>query len=130
MRPDGTRDDANGIRQFNAGTGGGDGVLLPTVAIHPNSQVRAAAFGVKLSFAEHAKVGIPVTVLSMAFAVCWLAYNTDATRIEVPGVITWERARGGDEPGTSRQSRRIPTDPPECTTSGPSTSTMPSAIDY
>jgi Na+/H+ antiporter NhaD/arsenite permease-like protein len=35
---------------------------------------RAAAFGVKLSFAEHAKVGIPVTILSMAVAVCWLAY--------------------------------------------------------
>jgi Na+/H+ antiporter NhaD/arsenite permease-like protein len=35
---------------------------------------RAAAFGVKLSFAEHAKVGIPVTLLSMAFAVLWLAY--------------------------------------------------------
>jgi Na+/H+ antiporter NhaD/arsenite permease-like protein len=35
---------------------------------------RAAAFGVKLSFAEHAKVGIPVTLLSMAFAVVWLAY--------------------------------------------------------
>jgi Na+/H+ antiporter NhaD/arsenite permease-like protein len=35
---------------------------------------RAATFGVRLSFAEHAKVGIPVTVLSMAFAVLWLAY--------------------------------------------------------
>jgi len=45
MRPDGTRDDAAGIRQFNVGTGGGDGVVLPTVAIHPNSEVRAAAFG-------------------------------------------------------------------------------------
>src|ERR1043166_7416577 len=50
MRPDGTRDDAAGIRQFNVGTGGGDGLALPTVAIHPNSEVRAAAFGVlKLS---------------------------------------------------------------------------------
>jgi Na+/H+ antiporter NhaD/arsenite permease-like protein len=35
---------------------------------------RAASFGVRLSFAEHAKVGIPVTLLSMAFAVFWLAY--------------------------------------------------------
>jgi Na+/H+ antiporter NhaD/arsenite permease-like protein len=35
---------------------------------------RAAAFGVRLTFAEHAKVGIPVTILSMAFAVIWLAY--------------------------------------------------------
>ncbi|PYP43187.1 MAG: hypothetical protein DMD43_00070, partial [Gemmatimonadetes bacterium] len=50
MRPDGTRDDSLGIRQFNVGTGGGDGTVLPTLAIHPNSEVRAAAFGVlKLS---------------------------------------------------------------------------------
>ncbi|PYP43188.1 MAG: hypothetical protein DMD43_00075 [Gemmatimonadetes bacterium] len=50
MQPDGTRDDAAGIRQFNVGTGGGDGLALPTVAIHPNSQVRAAVYGVlKLS---------------------------------------------------------------------------------
>src|SRR5438093_11011397 len=50
MRPDGTRDDVNGIREFNVGTGGGDGLALPTVAIHPNSQVRAAVYGVlKLS---------------------------------------------------------------------------------
>jgi len=35
---------------------------------------RAAAFGVRLSFAEHAKVGIPITLLSIAFAVFWLAY--------------------------------------------------------
>jgi Na+/H+ antiporter NhaD/arsenite permease-like protein len=35
---------------------------------------RAADFGVDLSFAEHAKVGIPITLLSMAFAVFWLAY--------------------------------------------------------
>src|SRR5207249_1311143 len=39
------RDDAAGIRQFNVGTGGGDGLALPTVAIHPNSQVRAAVYG-------------------------------------------------------------------------------------
>jgi Na+/H+ antiporter NhaD/arsenite permease-like protein len=35
---------------------------------------RAADFGVKLSFSEHAKVGIPITLLSIAFAVYWLAY--------------------------------------------------------
>lgn len=35
---------------------------------------RAATFGVRLSFKEHAKVGIPVTLLSIAFAVVWLAY--------------------------------------------------------
>lgn len=46
MRPDGVRDDALGIRQFNVGTGGGHGVLLPTVEIHPQSEVRAAAVGV------------------------------------------------------------------------------------
>ena len=45
MRPDGTWDDAHGIRQFNVGTGG-ESVALPTAAIHPNSEVRAAVFGV------------------------------------------------------------------------------------
>jgi Na+/H+ antiporter NhaD/arsenite permease-like protein len=35
---------------------------------------RAADFGVNLSFSEHAKVGIPITLLSIAFAVFWLAY--------------------------------------------------------
>ena len=45
MRPDGTRDDSTGIRQFNVGTGG-ESVALPTVSIHPNSVVRAAVFGV------------------------------------------------------------------------------------
>ena len=46
MAPNGTLDPAAGIREFNVGTGGGDGVLLPTVAIHPNSEVRTATFGV------------------------------------------------------------------------------------
>lgn len=45
MQPDGTRDDAQGIRQFNVGTGG-ESLVLPTVAIHPHSEVRAAQFGV------------------------------------------------------------------------------------
>jgi hypothetical protein len=44
MRPDGAFD-ATGIREFNVGTGG-ESVELPTVAIHPNSEVRAARFGV------------------------------------------------------------------------------------
>jgi len=35
---------------------------------------RAANFGVRISFAEHARVGIPITLVSMAFAVAWLAY--------------------------------------------------------
>jgi Na+/H+ antiporter NhaD/arsenite permease-like protein len=35
---------------------------------------RAAGYGVRISFAEHARVGIPITVLSMAFALFWLAY--------------------------------------------------------
>lgn len=45
MRPDGTLDRLRGIRQFNVGTGG-ESVALPTVAIHPNSEVRAATYGV------------------------------------------------------------------------------------
>jgi PKD repeat protein len=45
MAPDGSPDDARGIRQFNVGTGG-ESVALPTVAIHPQSEVRAAEFGV------------------------------------------------------------------------------------
>jgi hypothetical protein len=52
LAPDGSRDDAWGIRQFNVGTGG-ESVALPTVAIHPQSEVRAAEFGVlKLSLAR------------------------------------------------------------------------------
>jgi Na+/H+ antiporter NhaD/arsenite permease-like protein len=35
---------------------------------------RAANFGVRISFAEHARIGIPITLISMAFAVSWLAY--------------------------------------------------------
>lgn len=44
LRPDGTRDDAGGIRQFNVGTGG-SGLALPT-EIHPHSESRGAEFGV------------------------------------------------------------------------------------
>lgn len=47
MQPDGTRDDATGIRQFLAGTGGeSPPAALPTVAVHPNSEVRASVTGV------------------------------------------------------------------------------------
>lgn len=46
MDPAGTADTARGIIQFNAGTGGGEGTSMPTVAIHPNSVVRSTAFGV------------------------------------------------------------------------------------
>jgi Na+/H+ antiporter NhaD/arsenite permease-like protein len=35
---------------------------------------RAASFGVRISFAEHARSGIPITLISMAFALAWLAY--------------------------------------------------------
>ena len=35
---------------------------------------RAAAFGVRIGFADYARVGVPVTLLSMAIAVCWLYY--------------------------------------------------------
>ena len=44
MNPDGAVDD-NGIREFIVGTGG-ESTALPTVAIHPNSDVRGDAFGV------------------------------------------------------------------------------------
>lgn len=36
---------------------------------------RAAAFGVRLSFAEYAKVGVPVALLSIAIAVLWLGFG-------------------------------------------------------
>lgn len=45
MTPTGTVDQAAGIRQFNVGTGGGDGVSPPT-EFHPNSEVQSATFGV------------------------------------------------------------------------------------
>lgn len=45
MDPDGNLDEAGGIRQFNVGTGG-ESIAEPTVAIHPNSEVRSATYGV------------------------------------------------------------------------------------
>jgi Na+/H+ antiporter NhaD/arsenite permease-like protein len=36
---------------------------------------RASAFGVRISFAEYARAGIPITLISMAFAVVWLAWT-------------------------------------------------------
>lgn len=45
MDPTGALDEATGIRQFNVGTGG-ESVAEATVAIHPNSEARAAVFGV------------------------------------------------------------------------------------
>ncbi|MBX6367030.1 MAG: anion transporter [Rhodospirillales bacterium] len=36
---------------------------------------RAAAFGVEIGFAEYARVSVPATLLSIAFAVCWLAWG-------------------------------------------------------
>lgn len=35
---------------------------------------RAAFYGVRITFAEHARAGVPITLLSMAFAMFWLAY--------------------------------------------------------
>ncbi|HTS94316.1 MAG TPA: SLC13 family permease [Stellaceae bacterium] len=35
---------------------------------------RAAAYGVRITFAEHARAGVPITLLSMAFALAWLAF--------------------------------------------------------
>src|SRR5260221_9803431 len=45
MNPSGALDATRGITEFNVGTGG-YALALPTVAIHPNSQVRAAVYGV------------------------------------------------------------------------------------
>lgn len=45
MTPSGAVDEARGIREFVVGTGG-ESTALPTVAIHPNSEVRGATFGV------------------------------------------------------------------------------------
>jgi len=36
---------------------------------------RAAGFGVRLTFGEYARVGVPATLLSVAFAVVWLAWT-------------------------------------------------------
>jgi hypothetical protein len=44
MKPDGSVDDARGIRQFSVGTGGESVDNFST--IHPNSEVRGSAFGV------------------------------------------------------------------------------------
>jgi PKD repeat protein len=45
MTPDGAVDDAQGIRSFTVGTGG-ESTIMPTVAIHPHSEVRGDTFGV------------------------------------------------------------------------------------
>lgn len=45
MNPDGGVD-PNGIREFIVGTGGGQGTILPTAQVHPNSEARSADFGV------------------------------------------------------------------------------------
>lgn len=36
---------------------------------------RAESFGVRISFADYARAGVPATVISMAFAVFWLAWT-------------------------------------------------------
>jgi Na+/H+ antiporter NhaD/arsenite permease-like protein len=36
---------------------------------------RGAAFGVRIGFADHARAGVPITLLSMGFAVLWLAWT-------------------------------------------------------
>jgi Na+/H+ antiporter NhaD/arsenite permease-like protein len=36
---------------------------------------RAAGFGVRLTFGEYARVGVPATLLSVGFAVAWLAWT-------------------------------------------------------
>ena len=36
---------------------------------------RAATFGVHISFGDFARAGVPITLISMGFAVCWLAWT-------------------------------------------------------
>jgi Na+/H+ antiporter NhaD/arsenite permease-like protein len=36
---------------------------------------RGAAFGVRIGFAEYARAGVPITLISMGFAVLWLAWT-------------------------------------------------------
>ncbi len=36
---------------------------------------RAAAYGVRLSFSDFARAGIPITIISMAFAIFWLSWT-------------------------------------------------------
>ena len=36
---------------------------------------QGAAYGVRIGFAEYARAGVPITVLSMGFAVAWLAWT-------------------------------------------------------
>jgi Na+/H+ antiporter NhaD/arsenite permease-like protein len=36
---------------------------------------QGAAYGVHIGFAEYARAGVPITVLSMGFAVLWLAWT-------------------------------------------------------
>jgi Na+/H+ antiporter NhaD/arsenite permease-like protein len=44
------------------------GSLASVIAVE-----RAEALGVRLSFSDYARAGVPFTLISMAFAVCWLA---------------------------------------------------------
>jgi Na+/H+ antiporter NhaD/arsenite permease-like protein len=45
------------------------GSLASVIAVE-----RAEALGVRLSFADYARAGVPFTLISMAMAVCWLAW--------------------------------------------------------
>ncbi|MDP3909798.1 MAG: PKD domain-containing protein [Gemmatimonadales bacterium] len=45
LTPGGERNDERGIRQFNVGTGG-ESVDMPTVEIHPHSEVRGSVYGI------------------------------------------------------------------------------------
>jgi hypothetical protein len=49
---------------------------------------------------RHSVWAVLVAVVVLVIAVCWLAHNTDATRIRVPGVIVWEEPHEG--PGVGR----------------------------
>ena len=45
LTPGGERNDERGIRQFNVGTGG-ESLDMPTVEIHPHSEVRGSVYGI------------------------------------------------------------------------------------
>ena len=47
---------------------------VPLVVMHIITVERAQEVGVQLGFLEHARCGIPITVLSLAAALAWLAY--------------------------------------------------------
>ncbi|MGH7519978.1 MAG: PKD domain-containing protein [Gemmatimonadales bacterium] len=68
MAPDGSVNESQGIREFIVGTGG-ESALLPTVEIHPNSEVRGSTFGVlKLTLKANSYDWVFVPVAGASFS--------------------------------------------------------------